>query len=515
MPSTTRPAPVGSHARRAGRLGWSPAGCMLLLLLAGLQPGCRPPKPPSGPPPEKPAPVKVAVARQESEVTIKQTYVGTVMPWRTSIVGSPVEGRVVEFLVNEGDRVRGREPSEPEQQDPQQPGQGAPKLPEVLPLARLRTEALEIDLAGAESELKVREHELKELEASMPKEIEQATSRKEAAEALKDFTQSRLDRTLELRRQNAVSDDELEERQSAALAAASVYLERLAAWELAESGLWDQKIKQAEARRDAQQEAVNRLKDDIRQHEIYAPFDGYVTKEYTEVGQWIAKGDPVAEVVELDRVYVAVPVLEGSVSQLRAPRAGDPGTLVDVEIGALPGRKFTGEVVAVVPKADLQSRSFPVQVRLANPANPADPNDLLLKPGMFARVTLPVDKRSMLLIPKDALVFEEDSDKVWVAEPAGADGAAQTANVVRLSIETGISVELAEEKEVQSWIEVRGPLGPDGALPLRPGQLVVWEGNERLRPGQKVSFPSTDLPGDRTPAPEDREANAPSRTPPK
>jgi multidrug efflux pump subunit AcrA (membrane-fusion protein) len=41
----------------------------------------------------------------EREITAGQMFVGTVMPLMTAIVGSAVDGRVVEYPLNEGDRV--------------------------------------------------------------------------------------------------------------------------------------------------------------------------------------------------------------------------------------------------------------------------------------------------------------------------------------------------------------------------------------------------------------------------
>jgi hypothetical protein len=58
-----------------------------------------------------------------------------------------------------------------------------------------------------------------------------------------------------------------------------------------------------------------------------------------------------------------------------------------------------------------------VRVRLKNPDSAANPGQLLFKPGMFARVKLPVKSKTMLSIPKDSLVLGESSPLVWVVEP--------------------------------------------------------------------------------------------------
>lgn len=392
-----------------------------------------------GPPGELP-PAPVVVARvQEREINVGQTFVGTVVPLRTSTVGSPVEGRVIEFSVNEGDRVKA--------------GQR---------LVQLRTRTLEIELAGAKAERELRQHELAELELTRPKEIEQAEARMLAGKALMDFAASRLarDRDLQGKVSNAITQDEYQEHVSAAEEARETYREKKSAWELANAGLWDKKIDQARARLAIQQETVLRLEDDIQEHTIVAPFDGYVTEEFTEMGQWIAKGSPVVQVVELESVDVEVPVPEAHVANLSV------GARSRVEIGALSETMLQGEVVLVVPQADVRSRSFPVKIRVKNRIAP---NGIWIKPGMFARVTLPVgDKGSALMVPKDALVLSERSTMVWVVQPEAKTPT--TGRVRPVSVELG----LADDE----WIEIRGE--------LQPGQLVVIEGNERISPSRPV-----------------------------
>jgi len=471
------------------------AGCLTLLLA-----GC--PAPQEAPQAPPPAPVAVSTVL-EREVTIEQSFVGTVMPLRVSTVGSPMEGRVVEFLANEGDYVRAKK----EQQDP-----GGPEDEKACPLVKLRSQSIEIGLAAARAELRVRQAERDELIISAPKEIEQAQARKEAAEALKKFAQSRLERMRGLYKKRVITDDELEEQISVVEEAAKVYLEKQVAWELAaETDYWKEKINQAKARVEVQQETIKRLEDDLEQHKVYAPFDGYVTQEYTEVGQWVAKGDPIAEIVELKEVDIEVAVPESHIAYISQLPVG---TTVPVKIDALPETTWNGSVVLIVPQANVRSRSFPVKVRLKNPRNTANPNDLILKPGMFARVTLPVKRATMLLIPKDALVLGGTSPMIWVVEQNPGGEMPETAKVKGLQIEKGVSIDLEEEGGVRGWVEVRGLLGA-GDSPLKPGQRVIVEGNERLREGQTVKIVNAVGPGfDASPS-ANRQANKADRKAPK
>jgi len=404
----------------------------------------------------RPARVRVGEV-VERDTARGRSFVGTVYAKRSSTVGSTVRGRVIEFLVDEGDEV-----------DADQP------------LVKLRTRDLEIDLAGAEAELDLRRQELAELEnGTRPEEIEQARARMLAAAALKDYTAARLRRTEKLYARNATSEDDMQEVRSAAQAAAQRHIEAEQAYKLAVAGPRREDIAQARARMLVAQEQVNRLKDDIAQHTVRAPFHGYVTDEFTEVGQWVAEGAPVVEMVDIDRVEIEIPVLEKYAAKIRV------GMPARVTVDARPGEQWTAEVSAVVPKAERRSRSFPVKIELDNPPRAGG---LTFQPGMFARVTLSVGSDvPVLLVPKDAVVLGGRSPLVFVvakpaATPGGAggesgsgDGAATSGGKID-GVARATPVELGAS--VDELIEVRGE--------LKPGDWVVEVGNERVRPGQPL-----------------------------
>ncbi|MFH1921963.1 MAG: biotin/lipoyl-binding protein, partial [Planctomycetota bacterium] len=200
-------------------------------------------------PPEGPTSQPVAAARifVKPRLEIRQTFVGTVLPRRVSQVGSTVEGRVIELFVEEGDHVNKGDK-----------------------LAQLRTESLEIELASAEAELELLGHELERLNVAGPKEIEQAKARVAAAEALRDFTRARADRSTPLLANRTISKDDLEEIISAATGALEIHKERTAGWELAEA-TYPIDLLRAESKIEVQREKIRGLEDDIAEHTILAP----------------------------------------------------------------------------------------------------------------------------------------------------------------------------------------------------------------------------------------------------
>jgi multidrug efflux pump subunit AcrA (membrane-fusion protein) len=98
----------------------------------------------------------------------------------------------------------------------------------------------------------------------------------------------------------------------------------------------------------------------------------------------------------------------------------------------------------------------------------------LLKPGMIGRVTLRLGALAKAtLVPKDAIVVSgaQRQIAIFTPDPKAAPAEKGRGIVQILQVETGASDGAA--------IEVLGDV-------LKPGQLVVSQGNERLRPGQPV-----------------------------
>src|SRR6185369_2398845 len=168
-----------------------------------------------------PAPVAVQEVVQK-KVAAGQTFVGTVMPLRKSVVGSAVDGRVVAYPINEGDYV---------------------KKGEVL--AQLLTGTIEIELAGAKAELALRREELTELKnGSRPEEIEQSRARLATSKARMDYTKSKLVRIQSLYEKQTLSKEDLDEAATAAAEAAFSHEESQAALKLVLQGPRKEKIAQ-------------------------------------------------------------------------------------------------------------------------------------------------------------------------------------------------------------------------------------------------------------------------------
>ena len=194
---------------------------------------------------------------------------------------------------------------------------------------------------------------------------------------------------------------------------------------------------------------VERLERDVRLSVVRAPFSGTVVAERTAVGQWLAVGEPAAEMVDVSDLEVMVEVPERELGNLRH------GAEVPVSFEALPGLEVEGKVRAVVPRADPRARSFPVKISISN-------HDGRIGVGMLARVRLAVGGGSVLAVPKDAVVDQGAERVVFVVT------AEET--VRRVAVRNGVAQGV--------WVAVEGDLAA--------GDRVVVRGNERLFEGQAV-----------------------------
>lgn len=394
-----------------------------------------------------PAPVTVRTALVgQSSVTPKVTLIGTVTAIRRSTVGSPVDGRVTQININEGDHVGMHV-------------DGGQQRGDII--AQLDTETVSIEIAAAQAELTRLQHELAELNAgSRPEEIAQAKAHAEAAKDSSEYAESRFLRTQNLDKANVISVEQLDAAKSAAFAARQELIAANAAHAMAAAGPRQEVVAQSIAKVEHQKQEIVRLQTQLRHHTIRTPFAGDVVKKLTEVGQWLTRGAPLAEIIDVDPIDVVVHVPESLVTQIRT------GDKVRLEFDALPdgANFFEGTIHGIVASADQQARTFPVRIRLNNPS---DKGDFLLRDGMHARATVSGSPHSAILVPKDALILGGPKPVVMVAQPQNE----QLPVAVRIEVEAGASSE--------DMIEITGD--------LQSGQRVIVDGNERVRPGQLLN----------------------------
>lgn len=376
----------------------------------------------------------------EAEVNSGYRIVGTVSPLRITTIGAGAGGRVAQFLVDEGQQI--------------QAGQT---------IAQLQTETLQIELRAARAELELYTQQLAEsVNGARAEDLAEAKANADGARAAMEAASTQLRRLQSLASTGASTVADLDSARERAdltksgYAAASAMLARL------QTGPRQEQIAQRQAQVELQKQKMLLIQDRIEKHTIVAPFSGFVSAEYTEVGAWISSGDPIVQLIELDEVEIKLPVTADYITRLRM------GDQVRVEFPQFPDKLLIGTINRMVPFADARARTYPVFVRMKNEINSGVP---LLLAGMLARVDLPAGAaRPLPLVPKDALVLSEGNRSVFIVEPdrENADEGIVREVKVELGVATG------------NLIQVAGK--------LKAGQIVVVVGNERLVPGRRVAI---------------------------
>lgn len=208
------------------------------------------------------------------------------------------------------------------------------------------------------------------------------------------------------------------------------------------------------ARRRAEQARQREL---LARHEIRAPFAGVVGARLVQVGEWVAPGTPLVELVDLASLRLAF-----ALPQALYGRVG-PRTALQVEFDSEPGRRHAAKVMAVVPVSDPAARTFTLRAAL-DPAQPP----VSLTPGMSARATLRLaDGSEGVTVSRDAVNRRADGrHTVWVVDDENGTGVAR---------EQPVTLGAAQGERVVISAGLRG------------GEQVVVRGNEGLRAGQRVT----------------------------
>ncbi|MCX6164035.1 MAG: efflux RND transporter periplasmic adaptor subunit [Ignavibacteriae bacterium] len=130
---------------------------------------------------------------------------------------------------------------------------------------------------------------------------------------------------------------------------------------------------------------------------ITAPFSGYITKRFLDQGSLVSSGtsNSIFILSNISKLKIMVSVLEKDIPLLENVKD------VTVKTDAYPNEVFTAKFRKMSQSVDLSTRTMPVEVNLDN-------SDNMLKPGMFARLELILDKHNNVLIVPLQCVRKDD-----------------------------------------------------------------------------------------------------------
>ena len=182
----------------------------------------------------------------------------------------------------------------------------------------------------------------------------------------------------------------------------------------------------------------------LRESMIISPIDGIVTAKHIDLGNLIRAGERLVTVADMKTVKIVVPVAEKY-----APKVA-VGMPVRIRVDAYEDREFDAKVYSIHPALDEQTHTMQIEIRLNN-------EQLLLKPGMFARVTLITkQKDNVVIIPRDVILGGKvDKPYVYVVGEEN-DGKIAHKRIVEIGIKQGDRYEITEGLKAGQTLVVNG-----------------------------------------------------------
>ncbi|MEX0735253.1 MAG: efflux RND transporter periplasmic adaptor subunit [Steroidobacteraceae bacterium] len=170
---------------------------------------------------------------------------------------------------------------------------------------------------------------------------------------------------------------------------------------------------------------------------IYAPIDGAVTELGVREGAAFMPGATLFRINGLSTVWVNAQIPEAHVSTIPA------GSTAEVRATAWPGPTFKGQVIALLPDLDRQTRTLTARVAIENPGRK-------LAPGMYVTLdfTGPPGEPQLVVASEAVIATGERSVVIVAREGGGFD----VANVTVGAEQDGRTVILSGLSEGQSVV---------------------------------------------------------------
>lgn len=387
----------------------------------------------------------LTVPVQSKNTTLQITASGSVKPIQSVNVSPKTSGRLVQLLVEQGDKVeRGQIIARMDNADLQAQlnrtranvAQAQAKLDEAL--AGSRSEEIgqaRARLAQAEAQLSLARA------GSRPEEIAQAKAQVDAAASRVTLTKNRVQRNRNLYKQGAIAQDTLDEVLADDNSARATLQEAQRRLVQLQNGSRSQDISERQAAAAETREALRQLQNGSRPEAIAqakavvnaakgelqsvqvqledtvirAPFSGTITQKYATVGAFVTpttsasstQSATSASIVALARgLEIVANIPEVDIGQIKQ------GQSVEIVADAYPDQTFKGRVRLISPEAvvDQNVTSFQVRVDIDTGKNQ-------LRSGMNVDVTfLGETLKDAQLVPTVAIVTEKGKTGVLVPD---------------------------------------------------------------------------------------------------
>ena len=194
---------------------------------------------------------------------------------------------------------------------------------------------------------------------------------------------------------------------------------------------------------------------------IHAPAAGIVMKIGAREGQYVTPATEIYMISDLTKVWVYADIYE---YELPWVKEGDP---VEMRLAGVPGTTFKGHLAYIYPYAEAKTRTIKVRMNFDNEA-------LLLKPEMFAEVTIHAGKQAnALVIPAEAVIRSGARNQVFLVRAPGKF----EPRLVKLGLEASGKVAVLEGLKVGDEVVTSAQFLIDSESKLREATAKMLEPN--------------------------------------
>lgn len=162
-------------------------------------------------------------------------------------------------------------------------------------------------------------------------------------------------------------------------------------------GVSDQQITELENTVSLQREMVEQMR---RNSEIKSPISGVVTARNYENGD-LFTGMPILHIMQINKLKVMANISEQFYPNVKV------GQKVEISVDIFPGEVFEGKVSRINPALDAATRTFGVEVTIAN-------SNERLRPGMYARATFNMGQRDAVMVDDIAVQKQAGSSERYI-----------------------------------------------------------------------------------------------------
>jgi membrane fusion protein, multidrug efflux system len=437
--------------------------CLVAVMLGGIVTGCGDGSRAGAPPPPPVVKVEAVVQR---DVPISAEWVGSLVGYINAQIRARVAGHLMSQNYTEGSVVKTGDLLF--QVDPR-PYEAA-------------VDQAEANLLQAESQLSQAKAQVSASQAQVEQalaKVAQDEAQVKRAEADQRRTELDVGRYTPLAERGSVSKQELDNAVQNNLANMAAVAAARASVQNAQASVSNSRaalekahadVKTQEANIAAARAALTTAKLNLGYTKVLAPITGVAGFRVANIGDFVGPNDPspLTTVSQVDPIYAEVPISEqGALSAFRQGQA-DPHALrgMQLELILPDGSVYPqrGRPVALDRQVDVTTGTLLARGVFPNPGN-------VLRPGQYAKVRTVLEvKKNALLIPQRAVQDVQGIHQVAVVGPD------ETVDVRK--VKTGARVG-------SLYVISEG---------LKPGERVIVEGGDRVRPGQKVRLASAEPP---------------------